>query len=114
MRIRAGVNQIGKQPEMRLVEEVVEEVFRSFGYEPEMTGCVGGIHSSPRSWHHFGMAEDFTLADVAAEDHAPIVHKIKARLTRPYQVIHHRDSHIHVECDIDAYPEYRRGAHTGR
>jgi hypothetical protein len=111
MRVRTGVNQIGKQPEMRLVEEVVERVFTKFGYEPEMTSCVGGVHSSPRSWHHFGMAEDFTLKHVERHHHSPIVAQIKAALPKPYQVIHHRGSHIHVECDIDAFPEYKRGSH---
>lgn len=110
MRVRAGVNQIGKQPEMRLIETVVERIFGQFGYEPEMTACVGGLHESSRSWHHFGMAEDFTLAHVERHHHVPIVDALKAALPKPYQVIHHQGSHVHIECDIDAFPEYQRGA----
>lgn len=109
MRYRAGVNQIGKQPEMRFVEDVVERIFAKYGYEAEMTSCVGGIHDSRRSWHHFGMAEDFTLAHVDPAHQVPLVNELQAELKPPYQVIHHRGSHVHIECDIDAYPKFRRG-----
>jgi hypothetical protein len=109
MRVRAGVNQIGKQPEMRAVEDAVTAVFSRYGVEPEMTACVGGIHSSPRSWHHFGMAQDYTLAAVPRHAHTQLVAALRAALGPPYQVVHHEGSHIHIECDIDAYPEYRRG-----
>jgi len=106
-----GVNQHGLQPEMRKVEKTFDKVWAKHGLGEPVCKSAADREHMRYSWHYFGMAIDVTLQDIPTHLVYPILDDLRRELTAPYQIIHHRGSHIHVECDIDAFPQYQRGAH---
>jgi hypothetical protein len=103
---RPGVNVYGLNWRMRIAEDVLVEVWREFtGDTFTMTSGADRAHSS-RSWHYKGMAFDAGLSGVSLVKAPQIFRRLKERLGPPFQLVHHEGSHIHVECDLVAYPEW--------
>lgn len=104
--ILPGVDAHGLNWRMRTAEDVFVEVWREIvGDTFTMSSAADRAHS-PRSWHYKGMAFDATLSGISDAVAARIFVRLKERLGPPFQIIHHKDSHFHVECDLIAYPDW--------
>jgi hypothetical protein len=95
---------------MRAAVKIFDEVFGEFEREPEMSSAADRQHGE-HSWHYYGMAFDVTMKGIGSETRYRITTRLRKRIVKPFQLIKHSGSHWHVEYDIDAYPEYRRGSH---
>ena len=91
---------------MRWALKRTEQVYRTHGLELVVTCTTCGEHSK-WSWHPFGMAVDLRTYYWRLEPGAIalLVLDLKAALPPPYQVVLEK-THIHLECDLDAFQEY--------
>ena len=94
MRLKDGVNPVGIKPEVNLIIQVADSVYREKGYELVITSLNDSTHSDT-SRHYQGMAVDFRTRHLRNNDPQIITQLIKERLGKQFLVLFERN-HIHI------------------
>lgn len=109
IRLKQGVLLTNVCPQMILVIQVVNEIYKSHGiHETWITSCDDSQHG-PTTLHGKGRALDFRIHNVPEPLRAPIVSKLKACLNdktnggKEFEVYWEspgtENEHLHVEYD---------------
>jgi hypothetical protein len=118
MRIKSDVSLHGLQPEMQPILRIVWQLEKELDLElvissgteyirwdePEETKSFPLIHL-PHSWHHFGLAIDFSTKGINDLDKQKIYLNLadRAHCISPHYDIVKEENHIHVEYDLQKY-----------
>ena len=101
---KEGVIHLGRVPQMRAVDQHVDEVLAAHNELAVMTAGLDGKHSE-WSLHKYGCASDYRTRYFSRDEAAEVASELSAVLKpidRRYQVVLHAGSHIHVEWDMYA------------
>jgi len=108
MRLKAGVDLRGVQPEILIAIVVADGVYSEAGHDAVITAVRDGKHKDG-SLHYRGQAFDLrtVAAGMSPEKSERIASKLRAALGPQFEVVVETD-HIHVEFDPkDKAPEVK-------
>jgi len=104
MEVKEGVDPRSLDWHMFVALPVIDHIFTTHGFECTLTSTREGDHGE-WSWHKCGMAADFRTHGLSLGEVTVLAEDIRQGLGRPYQVVI-EPTHIHVECDLRANPDY--------
>ena len=91
MKIKAGVQIAGIQPEMTLALQIVEPILISYGQELVITSATDSQHSK-KSRHYIGYGLDLRSRDISEEARDSVAQEMSEALGSEYYVafeVHH-------------------------
>jgi hypothetical protein len=97
MKIKDGVDLSKDTQEIKLADEIVEDVYDDYGYECWITSGCEGKHRKT-SLHYSGYAHDYRTFHIKVGDLLNMYNAISEGLGDDYDVVLEED-HFHVEYD---------------
>ena len=94
MLVKLGVDISRLQRPIRRSLNVIERIYRRYGYEPVITSTYEGDHM-PSSLHYANLAVDVRLPPSNIQ---AVLYDLRRALNEDYDVVLEKD-HIHIEYD---------------
>lgn len=105
MKLKAGVNPTGIQPEILLAIAIVSQIYKEHGYDAVITSLFDGVHGEHTLHKRDGKcrAVDFRTKQLTQIDKELMIPTIKDALGDSYDVIFESlgepNEHLHIEYD---------------